>query len=119
MALFGRKKERRQESSLPDMDAAGLDEALREHERLVVDCWNTHCAPCRKVHPIMEELAGKYPDILFAKLNTDEHVDIAVKYGVMSVPTILFFRKGKPVGSLAGTTSKQDIESALKDKLEV
>jgi len=116
MGLFGRKKK---ESSLPDLDEKGFAEMLSSSERLVVDCWNTHCAPCRKVHPIMEELAEKYPNVSFAKLNTDEHVSIAVEHGVMSVPTILFFRNGRLAGSLAGTTSRNDIESALKEKLEV
>ena len=117
MGLFGRKKER--SSTLPDLDSEGFGSAISSHERVVVDCWNTHCAPCRKVHPIMEELASRYTDVFFAKLNTDDEVSIAVEHGVMSVPTILFFRNGKLVGSLTGSTSRDEIESALKEKLEV
>ncbi len=119
MGIFGRKKKNDSPSGLPDLDERSFPEALSSNRKVVVDCWNTHCAPCRKVHPIMEELAGKYGTIFFAKLNTDEHVSIAVEHGVMSVPTILFFKDGEMVGALAGTTSREDIESALKEKLEV
>ena len=117
MGIFGKKKA--ESSSLPDLDESAFSRIISGNERVVVDCWNTHCAPCRKVHPIMEELAGKYPYVSFAKLNTDEYVSIAVEHGVMSVPTILFFRNGRLAGSLAGTTSRSEIESALKEKLEV
>ncbi len=120
MGLFGTKgKKREKTEKVPDMDEKSLLKALDSHEKVVVDCWGTHCAPCRKIHPIMEDLAEKYPDIFFGKLNTEEWLSIAVKNGVMSVPTILFFRNGKLVGSLSGTTSKNDIESEMKRKLEV
>ena len=119
MGIFGRKKKSDSQFGLPDLDERSFPEALASNRKVVVDCWNTHCAPCRKVHPIMEELASRYPEVFFAKLNTDEHVSIAVEHGVMSVPTILFFKDGKMVSALSGTTSHGDIESALKEKLEV
>lgn len=84
-------------------DRAELDELLKEKNLLLVDFWATWCGPCRMVAPIIEQVADKYGDKLtVAKVDIDEHGDLAERYGVMSIPTIVLFKNGKEVARDVG-----------------
>ena len=84
---------------------------------VVVDFWAPWCGPCRMVSPILEELSepgemgGK---LTFVKLNTDENQEIAGKYGVMSIPTMMIFKNGEAIDRTIGATTKNN----LKEKFE-
>ncbi|HOV68510.1 MAG TPA: thioredoxin domain-containing protein, partial [Methanoregulaceae archaeon] len=70
---------------------------------LVVDCWAPWCGPCRRVGPVIEALAGEFSGkIAFAKLNTDEHPQVAARYGISAIPTLLLFRSGSLAGRITG-----------------
>ncbi|MEM3209469.1 MAG: thioredoxin, partial [Saccharolobus sp.] len=84
----------------------------------VVDFWAEWCAPCLILAPVIEELAKDYPQVGFGKLNSDENPDIAARYGVMSLPTVILFKNGEPVDAVLGAVPREEIEYRLKSLLE-
>jgi len=73
----------------------------------MVDFWAPWCGPCRMIAPVIDELAEEYEGkATIAKVNTDEQQDIAVKFGIRSIPTILFFKDGEVVDQMVGAASK-------------
>lgn len=79
----------------------------------VVDCWATWCAPCRFLSPVIEQLAEERKDVAFGKLDVDQNKLVAIKYGIMSVPTLLYFKNGKLVNRTVGALPKQQIEDQI------
>jgi len=90
------------------------NEALKTDKPALVDFWAPWCAPCRMVGPIIEELATNYSGkVKVGKLNTDDNPNIASRYGIMSIPTILLFKNGEIVDRLVGAVPKRDFEKML------
>ena len=86
---------------------------------VLVDFWAVWCGPCQMVAPLVEELATEYDGKLkVLKLNTDENPDIAGKYGIMSIPTLLFFRNGQPVEKVIGAVPKRLLKEAVDNLLK-
>jgi thioredoxin 1 len=99
-------------------DANFASDVLQSDTPVLVDFWADWCAPCRKVEPVLEEIANEMGDkVRIVKLNIDENPETARAYRVMSVPTLTVFKGGEPVQSVAGAKPKGDlvrlIESAL------
>ena len=99
-------------------DASFASDVLQSDRPVLVDFWAEWCAPCRKVEPLLEEIAGEMGDkVRIVKLNIDENPETARAYRVMSVPTLTVFKGGQPVSSVAGAKPKgvlvNLIESAL------
>jgi thioredoxin len=93
-----------------------FDKALIKYPALVVDCWAEWCGPCRMVGPIVDELAGAYEgQVVFGKLNVDENQEIPARHGIMSIPTMLFFKDGELAGSQVGALPKPNLEALLKE----
>lgn len=96
-----------------ELTAANFDETVKEGVSMV-DFWAPWCGPCRMIAPVIDELAGDFEGKAnICKVNTDEEQDLAVKYGIRSIPTIIFMKNGEVVDQLIGATSKQ----ALTDKI--
>lgn len=94
---------------------ATFDSTIKNHPIVAVDCWAEWCAPCHMIAPIVEALARDYAGkIVFGKLNVDEGRGTAIKYGVMSIPTLLIFKGGKLVDRIIGAVPRQHIEQRLK-----
>jgi len=101
-----------------ELTDSSFDEIVKKHPLIVVDCWAPWCAPCIIVAPIIENLAKKYVGkIVFGKLNVDGNKRVAIKYGVMSIPTLLVFKKGKLVDRIIGAMPEPLLESRIKPYL--
>ncbi|GGK41459.1 thioredoxin [Pilimelia terevasa] len=99
-------------------DATFVADVLQADTPVLVDFWADWCAPCKKVAPVLDEIAGEMGDrVRIVKLNIDENPETARAYRIMSVPTLTVFKGGSPVQSVAGAKPKGDliklIESAL------
>ncbi len=80
----------------------------------MVDFWAPWCGPCRMVAPVIEELAAEFEGkAVVGKVNTDDEQDLAVKYGIRSIPAILFFKDGQVVDQVVGAAAKQTFEQKL------
>lgn len=90
------------------------NEVIKSTLPVLVDLWAPWCGPCRMVAPVIESLAGKYDGkIKFCRVNVDDNPQTAAKYGVMSIPTIMFFQGGEVVETVIGAVSEQALESKL------
>ena len=98
---------------------AGWDaEVLGAGRPVLVDLWAEWCAPCRKVGPIVEEISAERSGTLDVfKLNVDDDPDVAMRYGVSSIPTLLVFSGGEEVGRVVGALPKARIEAQLDEAL--
>lgn len=88
-------------------------EVLQSDRLVIVDFWATWCTPCRMLAPVLEEIAAERTDIKICKINVDEAQDIAEKYGVMSLPILIFFENGEAVNESLGLISKDQLVSLL------
>ena len=87
---------------------------LKADEPVLVDFWAVWCGPCQMQNPILEELAKKYEGkAKIAKLNVDDNPRSAAKYGVMSIPTLILFNKGKIMKQMIGVRSKEELVEEL------
>jgi len=107
------------EQNLPDtpltLTDANIDEAIKKYNTIVIDCWAPWCGPCRLVEPVIEELAREMQGkVVFGKLNVDDNLVTSAKHQIMSIPTLLVFKKGNLVDRLVGAYPKEE----LKKKLE-
>lgn len=95
-------------------DATFEQEVLKAPRPVLVDFWAPWCGPCRMVAPIVEELAKEYDGkVNFVKLNTDDNPIIASRYSIRSIPTLLVFKGGEPVGQIIGFRPKSDLRRRL------
>ena len=89
--------------------------ALKSDQLTVIDFWAEWCGPCRMVSPIIEELAKDYDGkALVGKVNVDHNPEISMKYGVRSIPTILFIKDGEIVDKQVGATSKANLANKIE-----
>ena len=85
---------------------------------VMVDFWAVWCGPCQMVAPIVDELAAEYAGkVKVVKVNTDENPEIAGKYQIMSIPTIVFFKGGQPVEKLIGARPKRQFKEIIDQLL--
>jgi len=93
---------------------ATFKEMIHNHPLVVVDCWAPWCGPCYMVAPVIEEMARDYAGkILFGKLNVDENREVATQYQIMSIPTLLIFKKGHLVDQVVGAMPRNMLEPKI------
>jgi thioredoxin len=92
-------------------DATFEAEVLKANETVVVDFWAEWCGPCRMIAPALEEIAASLGEkVKIVKLNVDENPATAAKYGIMSIPTLMLFKKGELASRQVGAHPKQKLE---------
>ena len=87
---------------------------LEADKPVLVDFWATWCGPCRMQAPILEAFAGEHPEIKVGKVNVDENPELAEKFGIMSIPTLLVFKDGKLVKTAVGLHDKGGLAEMVK-----
>ena len=89
------------------------NEVLNSEKKVLLDFWAPWCGPCRMVVPIVEEIADERPDIKVGKINVDEEAELANRFGIMSIPTLVVIENGKIVNQVMGARPKEAILGML------
>jgi thioredoxin 1 len=98
-----------------ELTSANFDASvLSSSDLVIVDFWAPWCGPCKLMAPVMEELASELSEVVFAKVNVDDHSDIAQRYNILSIPTFLVFKGGQVADQFSGSMTKE----ALRAKIE-
>lgn len=91
-----------------------FDELKSQTEKKVLlDFWASWCGPCRMVAPIVAEIAETHPEIIVGKVNVDEEMELAMAYGIASIPTLIVLKNGEVAAKAVGYMPKKDIEALL------
>ena len=102
-----------------DLNSSNFNEEITNTDKLVlIEFFATWCGPCKMLSPIISEIANEHlTSIKVCKVNVDENQDLALKYNIVSVPTLLFLKDGEIIKSSIGFCSKSELESIINDLL--
>lgn len=89
-------------------------EVLNSESKVLVDFYADWCGPCRMMSPIIDEISAEMNSVKVGKVNVDANQELAIKYDVMTIPTIMVFENGKPIKTFIGVTDKKEILEQLK-----
>ncbi|MCO6553186.1 MAG: thioredoxin TrxA [Gilliamella sp.] len=105
--------------NIVQLSEATFDKVVNESSKpVLVDFWASWCGPCKMVAPILEEIAQEYGDkIVIAKLNIEENPNIAPKFGIRGIPTLLIFKNGQVAATQVGALSKAQLKNFIDPQL--
>ena len=86
---------------------------LENKNTVLLDFWASWCGPCKMLAPIVEEIAEEYSDVTLGKINVDEQMELAIQFGIVSIPTLIVYQDGKEVPKSIGYCSKADVLKLL------
>lgn len=89
------------------------EQVLRSEKPVLLDFWAPWCGPCKMVAPIVEEIAAENDGIILGKINVDDEMELAVRFGIASIPTLIVMKNGEAAGKLIGYRPKEDILKLL------
>ena len=95
------------------LNKSNFDETLNTEKTVLVDFWAPWCGPCRMLSPIVDQVAEENPDLVVAKVNVDEEPELAQRFGVMSIPTLVVIKDGEVVNRSMGARPKNAILAML------
>ena len=99
-------------------DAEFESSVLQSDKPVILDFWAEWCQPCKMLSPTVEAIAGEYEEkVKVGKLNVDDNPNIATKYGIRGIPTLLFFKGGEVVQQMVGVKSKTEIKKVIDENL--
>ena len=102
-----------------DLTTKNFNETLDNNEIVIVDFWAPWCGPCLQFAPIFELVSEEYPDVVFAKVNTEEQQAIAAQYGIQSIPTIMVVRDGIILLNQAGSLPEEAFDKLINHVKEL
>lgn len=119
MKRFMRGAEKRADYSKPiHLSEEEFDEFIRSHGLVLVDFWAEWCGPCRMIAPILDEISRDYAGkVVVAKVDVDRNRGLAMRFGIMSIPTLILFKNGRPVDMMIGARPRPAIEDMIKRHL--
>lgn len=119
--MFWSKKNRKPKSKAVEITESNFDEIIKQHDQpVLIDFWASWCMPCKIMGPIIDELAGEYEgQVIIGKVNTEMSQDLALKYKIRSIPSLLIFHKGNLVERYAGVVPKPNLEEILDQYVEL
>lgn len=94
-------------------------EVINSPVPVIVDFWAPWCMPCKMLEPIFEEVSKEYTNkVKFVKINTDDNIEIAQRYYISGIPTLMIFKNGKPVNQIVGFVSKKELAKFIEDNIK-
>jgi len=97
-----------------ELTSENFNQEMTNNDLLLVDFWAEWCGPCKSMHPIFTRMAKKYKRVRFARVNVDNAQDIAMKYGVQSIPTFIMFKNGEIANTMVGAVGEPGIHMICK-----
>jgi thioredoxin 1 len=97
-----------------ELTSKNFNQEIINNDLLLVDFWAEWCGPCKSMHPIFIKMAKKYKRVRFARVNVDNAQDIAMKYGVQSIPTFIMFKNGEIANTMVGAVGEPGIHMICK-----
>ena len=96
------------------INKSNFDALVKENKKLLIDFYADWCGPCRMVAPIIHEIAEEREDITVGKINVDENMELAMQFGIVSIPTIIVMENGEVAEKMVGARSKSEIIAAIE-----
>ena len=110
------------DENMPDtplnISDSNIDSTVSKYPVIVIDCWAPWCGPCRMVEPVVEELARQMKGkVVFGRLNVDENPATSMKYGIMSIPSLLMFKNGQLIDTFVGAMPEPILKAKITSHL--
>lgn len=97
-----------------ELTSDNFDQVVTGNDMVIIDFWAPWCGPCRSFAPVFEAASAQHPDVMFAKVNTDEEQDLSSQFGVRSIPTLMVFRQQVILFSEPGAMSGRDLDGVVE-----
>ena len=102
-----------------ELTKVNFNETIEKNDMVIVDFWAPWCGPCRMFAPTFEAVSENYPNVVFAKLNTEDQQELAASFNIRSIPTLMVFRENVIIFSQAGMLPKAGFEQVVQKSLEL